>query len=143
MLVFFLLVRRRPPRSTRTAPLFPAARRFRSRRGGRGAPPARRALPDAGRGGRRAALPHQARAALVVRSRADGLAVRPAARHPAAAVGGAAGLLPQARRLIERLLSPFRFRPAPGTIRPAPSAAGTGSWNSSPRRSRSASAGSA
>src|SRR3546814_5640570 len=129
MLVFFLLVRRRPPRSTRTAPLFPAARRFRSRRGGRGAPPACRALPDADRGGRRAALPHQAPAALVVRSRTDGLAVRPAARHPAAAVGGAAGLLPQALRLIDRLRSPFRFRAAAGTIRPAPSSAGTGSWN--------------
>src|SRR3546814_8451554 len=78
-----------------------APRRSRRRRDRR-APPACRALPDAGRGGRRAALPHQARAALVVRSRTDGLAVRPAARHPAAAVGGAAGLLPQARRLIDR-----------------------------------------
>src|SRR3546814_4674712 len=114
---------RRPPRSTRTDTLFPYTTLFRSRlaprrsrrRRDRRAPPACRALPDAGRGGRRAALPHQARAALVVRSRTDGLAVRPAARHPAAAVGGAAGLLPQARRLIDRLLSPFRFRAAPGT----------------------------
>src|SRR3546814_486867 len=96
---------RRPPRSTRTDTLFPYTTLFRSRlaprrsrrRRDRRAPPACRALPDAGRGGRRAALPHQARAALVVRSRTDGLAVRPAARHPAAAVGGAAGLLPQAR----------------------------------------------
>src|SRR3546814_5180885 len=75
---------RRPPRSTRTDTLFPYTTLFRSRlaprrsrrRRDRRAPPACRALPDAGRGGRRAALPHQARAALVVRSRTDGLAVR-------------------------------------------------------------------
>jgi digeranylgeranylglycerophospholipid reductase len=43
---------------------------------------------------RRPALPHQARAALDVRSLATRLAVRPAARHRATALGCGTGLLP-------------------------------------------------
>ena len=62
--------------------------------------------PGTGRHRRRAALPHQARAALGLRPPAVRLALRPAAAFAAAALGGRAGVFPQAQVIGRSTASP-------------------------------------
>src|SRR3546814_18566423 len=101
-IVFFFLMTRRPPRSTRTDTLFPYTTLFRSGRPLRAAERARRRRPRAGAdaGGLHAGQARRGGAGLVPKSRLGGLAAGVLSRDPRRASPGC--VIPRHGRAIGR-----------------------------------------